>query len=225
MTYTFLLLNLFLILIPFVLALDKRVFNVGNLRLFIVPSLIVAIVFSLFAIFLTGLKAWSFNSAYIVGLNYGGIPIEEYIFMFTFSFAGLGIYNYLNAKYPKNNLQKYSLTVSQIMIGICFGLLFFAYAKWYTALTFAVLMLLLIGIEYINTLRFMYKFYRAFLVTLIPFYICYGIICNLPVIHYEPKENVKFDLAKIPLENHFFMMAMLLLAVYLFEFFSSRKKS
>lgn len=223
MAYTFLHLNLFLFLIPIALAFDKKVFPIKNISSLIVPSLIVTVIFSEIAVFFTGLKVWEFNSAYMVGMYYRELPLEEYLFIFTFSFAGLGIYNYLNAKFPKNDLQKYSLAVSHALMGICIAMLFFAYTKWYPAITFAFLMMLLIGVEYINTLRFMYKFYRAFVTSLIPFYICYGIICNLPITTYKTTENLGFDLFKIPFENHFFIMGMLLLGVYLLEFFKSRK--
>ena len=223
MTYTFLYLNLFLFLIPLALAIDKKVSKIENIRSLIVPSLIVTVIFSEIAVFFTGLKVWEFNPAYLVGVYYRELPLEEYLFIFAFSFAGLGIYNYLNAKFPKNDLQKYSLALSHALMGVCIAILFFAYTKWYPAITFAFLMMLLIGVEYINTLRFMYKFYRAFVASLILFYICHGVICNLPITTYQPTENLGFDLFKIPFENYFFTMGMLLLGVYLLEFFKSRK--
>ena len=224
MTYTFLLLNLVLVLIPFVLALDKKVFIGEHLRNMIFSSLIVTVFFSEIAVSLTKLKAWSFNFSYLTGISYREVPLDIYLFIFAFSFAGLGIYNYLNYKFPKNHLQKYSLTVSHLLMGVCIAMLFFAYEKWYTAITFASLLLLLIGVEYINTYRFMYKFYRAFVVLLIPFFGCYWMICNLPIIQFEQKENVNFDLAKIPFESYFFTLAMFLFSVYLLEVFKNRKK-
>lgn len=224
MTYTFLILNIFIFLIPFALMLDRKVNGVEKLKTIVLPSLMVAFVFSEVAVFLTGLKAWSFNPVYLVGASYRGLPLEEYLFIFSFSFAGLGVYNYLNAKYPKDDLQKYSLTLSNLMMGVCIAFLFFGYTKWYTAITFAFLLLLLFGVEYINRLRFMYRFYRAFVAMLIPFYCVYAIICNLPIMQYDMAQNVGFSLAKIPFENHFFMMATLLLGVYLFETLKSRRK-
>lgn len=224
MTYTFLILNLIIILIPFALMLDKKVSDVDKLKSIILPSLIVTFVFSEVAVFLTGLKAWNFNDIYLIGLSYRGLPIEEYLFLFSFNFAGLGVYNYLNAKFPKNDLQKYSLTLSNLMMGICIAFLFFGYTKWYTVITFAFLILLFFGVEYINKLRFMYRFYRVFVIMLIPFYCIYAIVCNLPIITYDTAQNVRFSMFKIPFENHFFMMATLLLGIYLFETLKSRKK-
>ena len=225
MTYTFLLINLILIVIPFALMLDHKVIGVDKIKSTILPSIIVTFVFSEVAVFLTGLKAWNFNLVYLIGSSYRGLPLEEYLFLFAFSFAGLGVYNYLNAKFPKNELQKYSLTLSNIMMGICIAFIFFGYDKWYTVITFSFLILLLFEVEYINKLRFMYRFYRVFVVMLIPFYIIYGIFCNLPILQYDIKQNIGFSLFKIPFENYFFTMATLLLGVYLMETLKSRRKA
>lgn len=218
MIYIFLYLNVFLLLIPFALALDKKVF----IRSLIVPSIIVTIIFSETGVFFAGLKVWTFNPAYLVGITYRQLPLEMYLFYFTFSFACLGIYNYLNNKFPKNDLQKYSLSLSNLLLGLMVAMLFFAYTKWYTVIIFAILFLALLYIEYKNQLRFMYKFYRAFVVCLIPLYISFGILCNVPIISYNAAETVDVNLFNIPLENHFYLMAMLLLGVYFIEVFKSR---
>lgn len=205
--------------------LDRKVNGVEKIKTIILPSFIVTFIVSEVAVFLTGVKAWSFNVAYLVGVSYRGLPLEEYLFIFSFSFAGLGIYNYLNAKFPNNDLQKYSLAVSNLMVGIGIAFLFFGHAKWYTLIVFAFLLLLLFGVEYINRIRFMYRFYRAFLVMLLPFYGIYIYMCNLPIIQYDANQHVKITLAKVPLENHFLMMSTLLLGVYVFEFFKSRRQA
>lgn len=223
MTYSFLLLDLFLILIPIVLSFDKNVLAKDHIK-WIMPAILVpGIIFSTITIIFTFLGVWGFNSAFLMGSYYREVPIEQHLFFFAFSFAGLGIYNYLNLKFPNNHLQKFSLSVSNLMLGVCVAFIFFAYAKWYTVVTFSILLLLLLYIEYLNKIRFMYRFYRAYVACLVPFSICYGLLCNLPTLSYNKAETIKLSLANIPLENHFYMMAMLLLSVYLFEFFKQRK--
>ncbi|HTM98597.1 MAG TPA: lycopene cyclase domain-containing protein, partial [Pedobacter sp.] len=171
MTHIFLYLNLFLFLIPVVFTIDKKHFSFADIWALFIPSLVVTVVFSETGVFLAGLKVWVFNPEYLLGIIYRQIPLEMYLFYFTSSFASLGIYAYLNAKFPKNDLQKYSLSLSNLLLGIMIAVLFFAYSKWYTATTFGILFLLLFFIEYKNQLRFMYRFYRAFIICLIPFYI------------------------------------------------------
>lgn len=219
MTHIFLYLNLFLFLIPFALTIDKKI----NLRSLLIPSLIVTVIFSETGVFFSGLKVWSFNPDYLIGVSYRQLPLEMYLFYFTFSFAGLGIYNYLNAKFPKNDLQKYALSLSNLLLGLMVAMLFFAYTKWYTVIIFTILFLLLLYIEYKNQLRFMYKFYRTFVVGLIPFYISFGILCNMPIISFQAKETIDVNLFRIPFESHFYMMGMLLLGVYFTEVLKSRQ--
>lgn len=222
MAYTFLVLNLFLLLLPFCFVLDRKIFNVTVLKSAIVPSLIVTVVFSGMAVFFAQTKVWQFNPVYLLGSYYQQLPLEGYLFVFAFSFAGLSVYNYLNIRFPKNDLQKYSLALSNLMLGISVAVLFFAYHKWFPLITVATLAILLIGIEFINKLRFMYRFYRAFAVCLILFYPCYGLICNLPIIQYNKAETININLINIPFENHFYIMGMLLLGVYLLEFFKHK---
>jgi hypothetical protein len=223
MTYTFLLLDLFLLFIPFCLLLDHRKIGFSQLVSAIIPAFLVTIIFTEMAIFWANLKVLTFNNAYLLGPYYRWLPVEFYLFTFAFTFTGLCLYFYLNAKFPSNHLQKYSLALSNIVLGLCIAFLFFAYTKWYSVLIFGVLFLLLAFIEYKNELRFMYRFYRAFALCLLLFFVCYGILCNLPVLSYKEDETVGFSLFKIPFENYFLVMAMLLFGVYVSEFIKSRR--
>ncbi|MCY1377166.1 hypothetical protein D9M69_647210 [compost metagenome] len=108
------------------------------------------------------------------------------------------------------------------MLGVCVAFIYFGYTKWFTVVTFAILLVLLLYIEFFNQLRFMYRFYRAYLFCLVPFYICYGLISFLPIIRYNDLETVKFAILTVPLESHFFMMSMMLVGVYLLEVYQSK---
>lgn len=220
MTYNFLFIDLFLLLIPIMLLLTTKVFLGAHLRAILLPSLLSSIIFSGIATLFAFFKIWTFNPNNLIGFYYKSLPLEHYIFVFAFSLAGLSIYTYLNNKFTNNSLQRFSLAVSNLLLGLCIAFLFFAYTKWYTVIAFSVLFVLIFYIEYVNhKLRFMYRFYRAYVVMLIPFYVCYGFLCNLPIIEYQFTATTGMKLANIPLENHFYMMAMLLSVVYLFELF------
>jgi len=223
MNYTFLLINLCLLLFPFLFAIDKKSFGLAQIKGALLPSFLVAIIFSGLALLLTVLTVWQFNGVYVMGANYKTFPIEQSMFFFSFSFAGLSIYQYLNQKFPNNNLQQFSLTASNLVLGVCVAILFFGYSKWYTAITFGTLFGLLLYIEYVNKLRFMYRFYRAYGLSLVPFALCYAIMSSLPIVSYLPAETLKMNIAHIPIENFFFTMAMFLLAVYFFELFKAKQ--
>ncbi|RZK52187.1 MAG: lycopene cyclase domain-containing protein [Pedobacter sp.] len=220
MNYIFLLISICLILFPFLLAFDKANLNHNTIKTTVLPSFIVALLFAGVSIFLTDFAVFKFNPLYTLGFNIRKVPFEQLLFNFSLIFASLNLYRYLNSKFPNNAGQKYSLAISNALIGVCVAFLFFAHTKAYPTIVFGILILLLLFVEYFNRLRFMYRFYRVFVASLVLFYIAYGILCNIPVIAYERKETVALELANIPLENHFCLMAMLLLGTYLLERFT-----
>lgn len=223
MKFTFLLLALGLLILPLIFHLDKKIFKEGNFKAVLGASLITAIVFSTIIVLLQifGIVAFDVNNT--VGLIFKDIPLEQYLLYFSFSFAAISVYLYINIKFPNNDLQKYSLALSNLLLGLCVAFLFFGYPKWYTLSTFATLLVLLFLIEYVGRLRFMYRAYRAFVLMLIPFYVVYGILFWNGTLLVAKNQFTGMCVAKIPVENHFIALSMLLVSIYMFEFFKSKK--
>lgn len=223
MNYTYLLINIAVIFFPLVLSFDKKVHFFSKWK-FIVPAiLITGIVFLIWDLLFVKLNVWSFNPDYITGINLWGLPLEEMLFFLTVPYACVFIYECLNVYFPKNGLQKYSLALSNLFLGLCIAILFFGYRYWYTVINFGFLFVVLAYIEYVNAkLRFMFRFYRAYLVALIPFYIVNGFLTAIPVVIYNNKENLSFRVGTIPFEDHFYLMSLLLMNIFLYEWFKSR---
>jgi len=223
MNYTYLLINIAVILFPLVLSFDKKVHFFSKWR-FVFPAIfLTGLIFLIWDMLFTKLNVWSFNPAYIVGINLFGLPLEEILFFLTVPYACVFIYECLNVYFPKNDLQKYSLALSNLILGLCVAILFFGYTRWYTLINFGFLLLVLGYVEYVNVnLRFMYRFFRAYLVALIPFYIVNGFLTAIPVVMYNDKENLGFRVGTIPFEDHFYLMALLLMNIYFYEKFKSR---
>ncbi|WP_412467240.1 lycopene cyclase domain-containing protein [Pedobacter sp. KLB.chiD] len=223
MNYTYLLINIAVIFFPLVLSFDKKVYFFSKWKFIFPAILLTGIVFLIWDILFTKLNVWSFNPDYLVGINLFGLPLEEMLFFLTVPYACVFIYECLNIYFPKNNLQKYSLAVSNLFLGLSVALLFFGYNRWYTLINFGFLLIVLAYVEYVNVkLRFMYRFYRAYLVSLVPFYIVNGFLTAVPVVMYNDKENIGFRVGTIPFEDHFYLMSLLLMNVFLYEFFKSR---
>lgn len=218
----FLCLDIFLFLVPWTFCLDTKAFKLKKLNKAAVPALITGIVFSAIAIIFNIFGIWGFNSEFLVGIYYRGVPLEFFLFCFSFSFMAISVYQYLNIRFPKNSLQQFSLTLSNLVLGLCIAFSFFGYGHWYTMVVFVLLFILLLFIEYVNKIRFMYRFYRAYVLCLLPFYICFGIMSKLPILFYEKKQTLGVNIIDIPLESHFYVLTMLLLGVYLLEYFGKR---
>lgn len=170
----------------------------------------------------TALGILSFNANLLTGVVIVGLPIQIILLSFIIPALGLYTYRFLNTKFPNNNLEKFSLSVSNLMLGICIAFLFFGYLKLYTATTFFVVLALLLYIEYKNKLRFMYRFYRTYFILLIPFYFGCIVIKKQSFLVFNENASLKLYLAYLPIEAYFYVMGMLLLAVYLFELFKSK---
>jgi len=224
MNYTYLLINLVPLLLAVLLFSQKKTEFVKHSKFIILAVLINVFAFSIPTEFLTQLKVIVFNPPYLTGMTLWQLPIEELLLSLFLPIAGIAIYDYLNSRYPDNTSDKYSLAVSNIMLGICIAMLYFGYQKLYTVFTFSILLVFILYIEYVSKIRFMYRFYRAYLVSLIPFYLVYGLSTSIPVLQYNVSETLNFNLAHIPFEAHFYFMGMLLLSIFLYEVFKARAR-
>jgi len=208
MNYTYLSVSIVLLLLPLFLLFGrrKRYFSGWKLTL---PAALIPSILLIAASHLLRLSGFlTFDPRYITGLYLGTLPLEEWLFCLLMPFTGLCIYNFLNLTFPDDRLQKFSLTVSNLLLGLCIAMLFFAYRSGniYSIVFNVVLVLLLIYIEYFNKLRFMYRFYRAYLVYMVLIFPVYFILTGLAQIH-------------------FYFMIILLASIYLFELFNSKTPS
>lgn len=209
MNYIYLLINLALLLLSLALAFDKKSTSIRNWRLMVPAALISGLFFSVVSLILNQFKVFIYAPEHTIGLYILQLPIEETLFHFVLAFTGLNIYLVLNARFPKNNLEEFSLSFSNLLLGVLIAMLFFTYTKIYSIVTFSVLFLLLLYVEYINRFRFMYKFYRVYVVMLVTLYLLFMLTGGLPV----------------PFEWFFYLMSILLLSIYLFEVFKNKTKA
>ncbi len=222
MKFTYLLINFLTVLFPLLLSFDKRVRFYKSWK-FIFPAIgITGILFLFWDILFIIKGVWSFNSQYITGITFFHLPIEEILFFVTVPFACVFIYACLNY-YVRLNINR---RISSILSGlICLSsiiVLFFNLSKLYTQVTFSLVLGLVILFQYIFKAGWLGLFYRAYLVALIPFYIINGLLTSIPVVLYNNQQNMGVRLGTIPVEDHFYLMALLLMNIGLFEYFRSR---
>jgi len=74
-------------------------------------------------------------------------------------------------------------------------------------------------LQFIYKVRWLNRFYIAYLVVLVPFYIINGVLTAWPVVIYNNAQNLGLRVGTIPLEDHFYCMALLLINIGFFEYF------
>ncbi|MFS2187040.1 lycopene cyclase domain-containing protein [Mucilaginibacter sp. Mucisp84] len=225
MRYTYLLINLLTVFFPVVLSFDKRVQFYKTWK-FIWPGMAVTGLFFLFwDVLFTVRGVWSFNPAYIIGVKFFGLPLEEILFFLTVPFACIFIYACLN-HYVKW-LMPFRLTgiISSMVILLSILMLIFYHDRLYTVVTFGLLLLLVVLIQYVFKADWVNRYYLAYIVALLPFYIVNGILTSVPIVLYNNAENLGKRVGTIPFEDHFYLMALLLMNIGFFEYFKQQKLS
>ncbi|HRH66226.1 MAG TPA: lycopene cyclase domain-containing protein [Bacteroidia bacterium] len=219
--YTYLLINFFSILIPFLFSFEKRLSYYKSWKALFPAIAITGTFFIVWDHYLTSRNVWSFNPDYVIGINFWGLPLEEWLFFFTIPYSCLFIYESLNYLIKKDPFLRYSKNISLTLLVILFATAVFNTDKSYTGIKLSLTALMLL-FTVIKNYPFMGKFYRAYLVSLIPFLIVNGILTSLPVVIYNNAENLGIRIYTIPVEDTMYSLMLLLMNVVLFEYFKKK---
>lgn len=224
MEFSYLLINFLTIFFPIVLSFDKRVQFFKSWK-YIFPGLMLTGLLFLFWDYLfTVYGVWSFNPDYIIGFNILNLPIEEILFFVTVPFACIFIYECLNYYIKADLLKSFSKVLSYIFITFSILMLILFYDRVYSLITFGLLAAVLIIAEFFLKSAIMSRFYLAYFVSLIPFYIVNGLLTSIPIVMYNDAENMAFRVGTIPFEDHFYSLSMLLINILFFDYFRKRNQ-
>ena len=217
--------NILTVFFPFVLSFDKKVHFYKSWK-YIWPGMAITGLFFLFWDVLFTMKGvWSFNPQYITGVTIWGLPLEEVLFFLTVPFACIFIYACLNYYVKWQIKARITATISSLVVVFCIAGLIFYYHSIYTAITCGVLLLLILIFQYVIKSVWLNRFYFTYLVALIPFYVVNGILTSIPIVSYNNIQNMGLRVGTIPVEDHFYLMALLLMNIGFFEYFKARNKA
>lgn len=222
MKYLYLLINFLTIFFPLVLSFDKRVCFYKNWKNVFPGLLISGLVFLFWDYLFTVYHVWSFNPDYVLGYYFLNLPIEEIFFFITVPFSCMFIYECLNHYIQRDLFKGLSKVISYSLLILSIILLFKYPDKVYTLITFGLLFCIIALAELIK-FKYLGRFYFAYLVSMLPFYLVNGLLTSYPVVMYNDAENVGLRVGTIPFEDHFYSLVLLLMNVMIFEYF--KKKS
>ena len=184
---------------------------------------VTGLIFLFWDVLFTLKSVWSFNAAYITGITFFHLPLEEILFFLTVPFACIFIYACLNHYIKWQISRRLTIMISVVLLLLSATLLSLFYNRLYTLVTFGLLLLLIILLQFILKVNWLGNFYRAYAVSLIPFYVINGLLTAIPVVLYNNSENMAFRVGTIPFEDHFYSMCLLLMNVGFFEYFRSKQ--
>ncbi len=225
--YLYFYLHLFALIPVLALSFDRRVHYHTYWRALLPALFIVAIFFWIWDVYKTAVGVWGFNPDHYTFLILN-LPIEEWLFFFTFPFASVFIYECLNHYFPKDRLASLEPYITPILIGLFFliGVLFWNHA--YTATTF----LLCGGFWLYHYLyvepTYRSRFYGGILVGYVPFILVNGVLTGAftrqPVVMYNPEEYLGVRLVSIPLDDFAYNFLLQSMVITLYEFFKKKNE-
>ncbi|HYF66903.1 MAG TPA: lycopene cyclase domain-containing protein [Ohtaekwangia sp.] len=226
--YLYLAIDFFVILIPFSASFYQKAPFYKKWKHLAIAIILPATVFLVWDAIFTDLAIWGFNDRYITGVTLGPLPIEEILFFICIPYACVFTYFALNHLIEKDFLFPHQDLISGILIMLMLVLGIYHMDKAYTGVTFILLGIFLAYQMIKLKPRYMGRFYVAFFVTLIPFFIVNGILTGAfieeQVVWYNNEENLGIRLGTIPIEDMFYGMLLLLMNVTIFEWLEERER-
>jgi len=210
------------VLIPFILSFDKKVAFFRNWKYLFPATLITAAVFIIWDIYFTKHNVWWFNKDFVTGLFIQGLPVEEWLFFIIIPYCCIFIYEVSRA-YLKKEWKGFIIPVNIILFIIFLVITLVNIDRIYTAVNFG-MATFIIGLQFfLKTHKtWLFHFYVAYALSLIPFFLVNGVLTSMPVVGYNDEENLAMRIYTIPVEDFAYLVNLLLMNLTLYEFFKSR---
>jgi lycopene cyclase domain-containing protein len=183
--------------------------------------LLTAFMFVLWDHWFTRMGVWGFNSDYITGYYFSNLPLEEVLFFICVPYACLFVYDAVNTPVTNAIREKIHPVLSDLLalFLLITGIIY--HSKWYTSVTFISLGSVLLFLKWVMKVSWKGKFYLAWILILIPFFIVNGILTGTgihsPVVWYNDTENLGWRIGTIPVEDAFYGMLLILVNVSIYE--------
>lgn len=226
MKFTYLLIDFFTILVPFIFSFHPKIKFNKVWPSFLPATITAAIIFMFWDIYFTRIGVWGFNPAYVCGHYIANLPVEEVLFFFCIPYSCVFTFHcftlFITRTFP---VKRVNLITIFLIVGSA-GLSVIYHARFYTTATFAVLSGLLFIAQFIMRVSWLPKFFITYLVLLIPFLIVNGMLTGTglhqPVVWYNNSQNLGLRILTIPVEDVFYGMDLVLLNLMLLNFFNRK---
>jgi lycopene cyclase domain-containing protein len=226
MKFTYLLIDIFSVLVPIIFSFHPRLKFYKNWPALFPAMILTGIVFIVWDMYFTKLKIWGFNPSYLTGAYIGNLPIEEVLFFVCIPYSCVFTYTSLKLIIKQNRSKRAELIVSCMLIAVALFMTIRYSNHYYTSYAFAGLALLIFSAQFILRATWLYSFYKTYLLLLVPFFIVNGLLTGTgleaPIVWYNPLHIINLRLLTIPLEDIFYGMDLILLNVIIYSLVSAK---
>ncbi len=225
-TYTYLLVDFFCILFPFLFSFHPRLQFIRNWRAFIIPNLLTAAFFLIWDGIFTHWGIWWFDARYVIGVYWWGMPLEEFLFFFCIPYACVFSYHCFKVLFKLQKFQSFARAFYRLLAMVLLVVAVMHIHQLYTSVTFILCSVFLAFLVKRNE-PLMATFFFTFLFILVPFILSNGVLTgsffDRVVVHYNDAHNLGIRILTIPFEDTFYGMLMLMMNVWGYEYFLKKQ--
>lgn len=226
---TYLLVNLLSVSVPLTCSFHRRLNFYRTWYAFWPAAIITAAFFITWDILFTRLGVWGFNERHLIGITLLDLPLEEWLFFICIPYACVFTYASLKQVASSNFLEPYRGIITVCLIAGCVVLASMNIGRLYTSVTSLLTAFFLLAHLMFIKRSYLSRFYLAYSVLLVPFFIVNGILTGSfiheEVVWYNNAENLSVRLFTIPVEDLIYCLLLLLMNVTLYEAFVTRRIS
>jgi len=223
LSYTYLLINFFTVIICFIFSFHPRIRFYKHFGAFIKSSSLVALVFIIWDIWFTKNGVWWFNYDYLIGVKIFDLPIEEILFFICIPFSCVFTYFCLDQFFKldwKPIPEKIFVLISAFIY--LFVAVYF-HDKIYTLVTFSSAAISLLILYFVLKVKWIGKASFIYLILMPGFLSVNGILTGTgldsPIVNYDPTSFIGFRVFTIPIEDAFYGYEMILWNLFFFKKF------
>lgn len=238
--YTYLLVNLWIVLFPLIFSFESRVMFYKKWIQLFWSALPVSLFFIVWDFWATSRGHWAFNPAYTLDLKLGNLPLEEVLFFITVPYSTIFLYELTTYIFNKKQILNYvstPLNTSKIhpsvreqrdqnskkleLDSICILFLFLGmYFLGFLSKEYSGFVLLVTAASTQALARqklLMSKIFWSWMVLCIfLFMMTNSVLTGLPVVTYDVQFNTGVRVGSIPIEDFFYNWS--LLGLYVFSY-------
>lgn len=228
MKFTYLLIDFFTILVPFLFSFHPKLQFYKTWKAFFPAVIVTGLLFIVWDAWFTGKGVWGFNSKYVIGVYAGNLPLEELLFFLCIPYSCVFTFFCLDLFIKRSFSLRTEHVITIVLLIISLVLIATQFDKLYTRYTFILLAVLLILTKYVFRISWLAKFYLIYLVLLIPFLIVNGLLTGTgpdqPVVWYNNNQIIGPRILTIPFEDIFYGMDLVLMNVMIYRYLLKIKK-
>lgn len=220
--------NLLSISVPLIVSFDRRLRFHHNWKYLFPAMLATMVVFIPWDVYKTASGVWGFNPDYLQGLYIFNLPVEEWLFFIAIPYACLFTYHSFEYLIKKDYIGPYASTITAALIVILLLIAALNPERTYTFVTFLAAAVFLSLHLFVFKSVYLGRFYFAYLVTLIPFFIVNGALTGSftpePVVWYDDSRNLGIRMGTIPVEDSIYGLLLLLMNTTVYEWLRALDK-